>query len=52
MYVAAYDYNFADPGKEVFHIVDQRDVALPGAVDGFFINALSQHGGVAGIEGI
>ena len=47
LYVAAYDYNFDDPGKEVFHIVDQRDVALPGAVDGYFINALSQHGGVA-----
>ena len=35
LYVAAYAYNFADQGKEVFHIIDQRDVSLHRAVDGF-----------------
>jgi hypothetical protein len=51
LYVAAYDYNFADPGKEVYGIdaESQRDIPLYTPHDGFFVNALSQHGGVAAL---
>jgi hypothetical protein len=51
LYVAAYDYNFADPGKEVYRIreEDQRDVPIHTPDDHFFVNAISQHGGVAAL---
>jgi hypothetical protein len=50
LYVAAYDYNFSDPGNEVYTINDeQRDVPLAPNNGSFFVNAISQHGGVAAI---
>lgn len=51
LYVAAYDYNFADPGKEVYTIDMERQLDVPMYTphDGFFVNAISQHGGVVAL---
>ncbi|MCS6846116.1 MAG: DUF4185 domain-containing protein [Anaerolineae bacterium] len=49
LYVAAYDYNFSDPGKEVFEIRGIREMPIREPHDGYFINAMSIHGGVAAL---
>jgi hypothetical protein len=47
LYVAAYDYNFDDPGQQVHRLDGYRPVSL--GPESFFVDALSRHGGVAAL---
>jgi hypothetical protein len=50
LFVAAYDYNFLDPGLPTHQLnAEQRDVPLADPIDWRFINMISQHGGVAAL---
>ena len=50
LFVAAYDYDFSDHGREVYAIgPDQLDNAVANPTEVFFINAISRHGGVAAL---
>jgi hypothetical protein len=44
LYVAVYTYNFEDPGQEPYRLVN--GVPEAAAADCWFVNAISQHGGV------
>lgn len=48
LYVAAYDYNYRDPGHEVYFL-DGKMPRVDPPNDGFFIDAISRHGGVAAL---
>jgi hypothetical protein len=48
LYVAAYDYNYLDPGHEVYRLVDQVQRVDP-PDEGFFMDANSRLGGVAAL---
>lgn len=50
LFVAAYDYDFSDPGREVHTIgEDQMDAFIANPTEAFFINAISRHSGVAAL---
>ncbi len=50
LFVAAYDYDFSDPGKEIYALNDaQMDAPLGNPNDMFFVNAISRHGGVVAL---
>jgi len=50
LFVAAYDYDFSDPGRETYTIADNKiDRPSGNPADRFFVDAISRHGGVAAL---
>lgn len=49
LYVAAYDYNYSEPGNEIYRLNEQMMQVCDPPNEGFMQDAMSRHGGVVAL---